>query len=126
HLPHTFSLFFSLSISFHSIYFFFNDTSTTAIYTLSLHDALPISRACCSAPSPTNDRRVVLAADSLAHRAAPQASQHPHRASDSGPGSVRGAMRTAAAPRSGFPGCPGETDRPRPLRFPPLLGCPPV
>src|SRR3712207_8823436 len=26
--------------------FFFNDTATTEIYTLSLHDALPISRAC--------------------------------------------------------------------------------
>src|SRR5438876_7652798 len=25
-------------------FFFFNDTATTAIYTLSLHDALPISR----------------------------------------------------------------------------------
>ena len=25
------------------IYFFFNDTATTEIYTLSLHDALPIS-----------------------------------------------------------------------------------
>src|SRR5438270_10712656 len=35
--------------------FFFNDTSTTVIYTLSLHDALPISRArrarCGSAPA---------------------------------------------------------------------------
>src|SRR5260370_35689447 len=30
-------------------FFFFNDTATTEIYTLSLHDALPISRqACCS------------------------------------------------------------------------------
>src|SRR2546422_9551342 len=28
-----------------SIIFFFNDTATTEIYTLSLHDALPISRA---------------------------------------------------------------------------------
>src|SRR5258707_5108046 len=28
-----------------SIFFFFNDTATTEIYTLSLHDALPISRA---------------------------------------------------------------------------------
>src|SRR3989454_10172817 len=28
----------------HSIFFFFNDTATTEIYTLSLHDALPISR----------------------------------------------------------------------------------
>src|SRR2546428_6280948 len=27
-----------------SIYFFFNDTATTEIYTLSLHDALPICR----------------------------------------------------------------------------------
>src|SRR6267143_511676 len=27
-----------------SFYFFFNDTPTTEIYTLSLHDALPISR----------------------------------------------------------------------------------
>ena len=28
------------------IFFFFNDTATTEIYTLSLHDALPISYAC--------------------------------------------------------------------------------
>ena len=27
-----------------SIFFFFNDTATTEIYTLSLHDALPISQ----------------------------------------------------------------------------------
>src|SRR5258705_8851899 len=27
------------------LFFFFNDTATTEIYTLSLHDALPISRA---------------------------------------------------------------------------------
>src|SRR2546428_8269961 len=31
------------------IFFFFNDTATTEIYTLSLHDALPISAA--AAPS---------------------------------------------------------------------------
>src|SRR6266571_2660902 len=29
----------------HDLLFFFNDTATTEIYTLSLHDALPISRA---------------------------------------------------------------------------------
>src|SRR5471030_3540070 len=29
-------------------FFFFNDTATTEIYTLSLHDALPISGARCS------------------------------------------------------------------------------
>src|SRR5689334_23918343 len=28
---------------YHSSFFFFNDTPTTEIYTLSLHDALPIS-----------------------------------------------------------------------------------
>src|SRR5437899_10727835 len=33
-----------LAIAFFS-FFFFNDTATTEIYTLSLHDALPISRA---------------------------------------------------------------------------------
>src|SRR5689334_25117724 len=35
------STFFSCCVSF---FFFFNDTATTEIYTLSLHDALPISR----------------------------------------------------------------------------------
>src|SRR3989442_15720308 len=30
--------------TFTSLFFFFNDTATTEIYTLSLHDALPISR----------------------------------------------------------------------------------
>src|SRR2546425_6525861 len=32
-----------LLCSLHSFFFFFNDTATTEIYTLSLHDALPIS-----------------------------------------------------------------------------------
>src|SRR5882762_3501749 len=30
-----------------SFFFFFNDTATTEIYTLSLHDALPISHRIC-------------------------------------------------------------------------------
>src|SRR6266540_7291971 len=34
-------------------FFFFNDTATTEIYTLSLHDALPISGSC----SPARRRR---------------------------------------------------------------------
>src|SRR5438477_4808948 len=37
-----FSFFF---LFFFFFFFFFNDTATTEIYTLSLHDALPISRA---------------------------------------------------------------------------------
>src|SRR2546425_12263249 len=38
-----------LTLEPRSSFFFFNDTATTEIYTLSLHDALPISRM----PSPT-------------------------------------------------------------------------
>src|SRR2546430_8169457 len=34
----------SFSLFFIFFFFFFNDTATTEIYTLSLHDALPISR----------------------------------------------------------------------------------
>src|SRR2546430_11475465 len=36
---------------FCSIFFFFNDTATTEIYTLSLHDALPISNSRCERSS---------------------------------------------------------------------------
>src|SRR2546429_9539125 len=43
-------------------FFFFNDTATTEIYTLSLHDALPISRRCGAGAN----RMVVLRAGSLA------------------------------------------------------------
>src|SRR5207249_6138086 len=38
-------IFMSLTLHYRSfLFFFFNDTATTEIYTLSLHDALPISR----------------------------------------------------------------------------------
>src|SRR5256885_3053575 len=37
-----------------SIFFFFNDTATTEIYTLSLHDALPIS--CSRSNTPRRSR----------------------------------------------------------------------
>ena len=37
-----FFLFFFFFFSFFLFFFFFNDTATTEIYTLSLHDALPI------------------------------------------------------------------------------------
>jgi len=39
------------------LFFFFNDTATTEIYTLSLHDALPI---CQSRHSPIVDRFVYV------------------------------------------------------------------
>src|SRR6266540_7085520 len=36
---------------FFFFFFFFNDTATTEIYTLSLHDALPISQGAAAIPS---------------------------------------------------------------------------
>src|SRR5258708_35164262 len=36
---------YSVCTSIALVFFFFNDTATTEIYTLSLHDALPISRS---------------------------------------------------------------------------------
>src|SRR5258708_26510923 len=37
-----------------SLFFFFNDTATTEIYTLSLHDALPISKRDITVPRETD------------------------------------------------------------------------
>src|SRR5438105_15940618 len=38
----------------HFLFFLFNDTATTEIYTLSLHDALPISDVLAAQPVTTN------------------------------------------------------------------------
>src|SRR2546429_3497785 len=48
-----------------SLFFFFNDTATTEIYTLSLHDALPISGSgsCRSSVVRSCDCGAVLAAE---------------------------------------------------------------
>src|SRR2546422_4418423 len=56
-----------------SIFFFFNDTATTEIYTLSLHDALPISSARTSSattanPSPCSSARAASIAALSASR----------------------------------------------------------
>src|SRR2546426_4904522 len=54
----SFSLFFSL------LFFFFNDTATTEIYTLSLHDALPIYQGAGDGePRPERPREMELRAD---------------------------------------------------------------
>src|SRR5256885_12236734 len=45
-------------------FFFFNDTATTEIYTLSLHDALPIS---CDCETFYVDRAVRAGADMIEH-----------------------------------------------------------
>src|SRR3712207_7321012 len=54
---------------------FFNDTATTEIYTLSLHDALPISRG-----------RPVRADDPRAERPDPRPPAHPRSNVRAGPG----------------------------------------
>src|SRR5260221_6518562 len=48
-----------IAINTRSFFFFFNDTATTEIYTLSLHDALPISRT--SAPSNSRKCQILWA-----------------------------------------------------------------
>src|SRR2546430_7776255 len=49
------------------VFFFFNDTATTEIYTLSLHDALPVSRfllirvtVTCSVITSPSSRQIVI------------------------------------------------------------------
>src|SRR3712207_9063518 len=44
-------------LCFHNSFFFFNDTATTEIYTLSLHDALPISSPASASPRRPASRR---------------------------------------------------------------------
>src|SRR5256886_10992060 len=61
----------SLSAAPSSIFFFFNDTATTEIYTLSLHDALPI---CPDRPAQQVDRlgELLLEGSDEAHLSAAQ------------------------------------------------------
>src|SRR2546430_14389923 len=85
--------FFLVLVVFRSFFFFFNDTATTEIYTLSLHDALPIA----------------------------QGPPAPHPGSHHGPG--RGRRRGAVvlhARRRGGPPAPhaGGTGRGAPVRRP--------
>src|SRR5882762_11729937 len=51
-------MFYSFRFFFFFFFFFFNDTATTEIYTLSLHDALPISRLLGRRAPPCLDRPV--------------------------------------------------------------------
>src|SRR6266540_4309354 len=54
------------------MFFFFNDTATTEIYTLSLHDALPILR-----PLPPDVARSALHCGLRSHRRKPGRHAHP-------------------------------------------------
>src|SRR6478735_6418341 len=46
-----------------AFFFFFNDTATTEIYTLSLHDALPISPVWMVPARAGSDRKTIMALD---------------------------------------------------------------
>src|SRR6266700_5072802 len=71
HLPVLYSSFFDVSRSISTTLitiFFFNDTATTEIYTLSLHDALPISTPSKVCPStPGAPRRAFASSRSEEH-----------------------------------------------------------
>src|SRR5687767_15658728 len=60
-----FFFFFSSSSSFFFFFFFFNDTATTEIYTLSLHDALPISPASAAASSSAPSAPLMRSTDGM-------------------------------------------------------------
>src|SRR5258708_16284577 len=56
-------------------FFFFNDTATTEIYTLSLHDALPISHALLDGAFHAQQADTVLVLHQFADRAHPAVAQ---------------------------------------------------
>src|ERR1022692_5278204 len=60
------------------VFFFFNDTATTEIYTLSLHDALPISAA-PSRPSPPSSNWINPTPTSCPISPLPSSSKPPPR-----------------------------------------------
>src|SRR5256885_566707 len=71
------------------LFFFFNDTATTEIYTLSLHDALPISSAARDRPREREaaDRAQAATHPNRARRAAPDCRAIHRAAADAGSGS---------------------------------------
>src|SRR2546427_13046954 len=57
-------------------FFFFNDTATTEIYTLSLHDALPISTAKRACSRESDDGLEVIPPERQRHAAGTAAAAH--------------------------------------------------
>src|SRR2546426_12438414 len=62
-----------------SCFFFFNDTATTEIYTLSLHDALPISSGWRSSGNSSTAARVSVGSSWPRRRAGPPRTRSPRR-----------------------------------------------
>src|SRR5215203_6222526 len=63
-----------LSFLFLLFFFFFNDPATTEIYTLSLHDALPIPCGC--GPNPARPKRFPTSNPTLDRKSTRQNSSH--------------------------------------------------
>src|SRR2546426_1111730 len=72
-------IFFFSSRSCLFFFFFFNDTATTEIYTLSLHDALPISRNPVSASWETGGGGRALPGGRRGRAGLPPGAQPPRR-----------------------------------------------
>src|SRR3989442_3564766 len=69
------------------MFFFFNDTATTEIYTLSLHDALPISRwtrpsgsdaVACRQPHPEGPSIAAPVTEDVSRRCGPESRSEEH------------------------------------------------
>src|SRR5258708_37593733 len=67
-----------LSLLSLSLFFFFNDTATTEIYTLSLHDALPISLMAMLSARPPPTRTAMPIGSILRSRAVPSSRSEEH------------------------------------------------
>src|SRR2546422_1576526 len=81
--------------------FFFNDTATTEIYTLSLHDALPISARRGRAP---HDARRIQDLERRAQAAPTARSVEPLKSVNEGsPQEARGADTGRPSSKNGFP-----------------------
>src|SRR2546426_10176708 len=93
-MTHAFDKYIMLLLCF--FFFFFNDTATTEIYTLSLHDALPISR-------PTA-RRAALGVGVPGVRRPGCAPRPSARPVDAGPAYARARLHRSGAARPGAAG----------------------
>src|SRR5216683_2858020 len=63
---------------FFTFFFFFNDTATTEIYTLSLHDALPICHASPGSVPPLDEALRAFAAERLVRGRVPRSRSEEH------------------------------------------------
>src|SRR3712207_7425337 len=85
-------------------FFFFNDTATTEIYPLSLHDALPI---CPPASNPAQSGGSMTAAST-----AEAVSFHPYKTTDTASGAYQGYVYGGGVLERGPPG-PGDRESTR-------------